>query len=64
VISEPARHDATDTPGRDDGGRGEGDIQGVLSTGITAVAENQSDSAPSSATQIQSSMRQRRGSGT
>jgi hypothetical protein len=40
-----------------------GDIQAVLSEGITAVAENQSERAPSSARQMHSSMRHRRGSG-
>jgi hypothetical protein len=41
----------------------DGDIHDVFSTGITAVAENQSESAPSSARQIQNSMRHRPGSG-
>jgi hypothetical protein len=35
------------------------DIQGASREGTTAVAENQSDSAPSSAAQIHASIRQR-----
>ena len=37
------------------------DIQAVRRAGMTAVAENHSESAPSSATQIHASMRQRMG---
>ena len=40
-----------------------GDIHAVFREGMTAVAENHKERAPSSARQIHSSMRHRRGSG-